>query len=496
MLNSASKLLQSLPGDPLALVSRWRADKPLFALHSAPGSGPAPGGSQWSQRSIVSSPRAVLRIDEGSVRWWGDVPRELEQVCFVGDEKDPLAVLQNVLDATSQCAGGYWIGCFSYDLGRVIEKKATAAAHSLGSPRASDDRNWPLIELAWCPVALVFENETKRWSCVGDGDALIESLLVNEIEEGAPPRFGALRSSLTKEQYCDAAQYIIDLIAAGDIFQANLTQRFSCDFVGSTRMLAVDALKRSEAWYGAYLEFPSLKKRESARTICSLSPELFVSIDAEARSVVTRPIKGTRPATARRDELFHSEKDIAELNMIIDLMRNDLGRVCEYGSVKMPRPRLIESHAGVHHGVGEVTGILRENCNITDLLRATFPAGSVTGAPKIRAMQIIDEVEPVRRGPYCGAIGVIDTKGNACFNVAIRTMCLTGTRDRERFDIYDEATLDYGAGGAIVADSEPAAEYRESLDKAAVLRGVVEGFGGGCCKRNSAKPQAAGLGTQ
>jgi anthranilate/para-aminobenzoate synthase component I len=453
----------------------------------------APTSSQWSQRSIIASPRAVLRIDETSWSWQGHPPCELDHIDR-GEIDDPMAVLQHAIAATPPFKSGFWIGYFSYELGRIIEPKAAAAAaHSLHSPSAVDDRQWPLIQLAWCPDALVFENQTKQWLVVGDGSSLIESLRAGESAVNAPPRFGELRSSLTKGQYCDAAQYIIDLIAAGDIFQANLTQRLSCDFSGSSRMLAMDALRRSEAWYGAYLEFPLSRESERARTICSMSPELFLSFDASTRGVITRPIKGTRPLSTSREELARSEKDIAELNMIIDLMRNDLGRVCEFGSVRVPRPRTIESHAGVHHGVGEVVGVLRANCKIADLLRATFPAGSVTGAPKIRAMQIIDEVEPVRRGPYCGAIGVIDAKGNACFNVAIRTMCLTGNRAADEFDIYTDAVLDYGAGGAIVADPDPAAEYRESLDKTAVLRDVVERFPRDCSRRDSAAPQAAGV---
>jgi para-aminobenzoate synthetase component 1 len=155
--------------------------------------------------------------------------------------------------------------------------------------------------------------------------------------------------------------------------------------------------------------------------------------------------------------------------MIIDLVRNDLGRVCQYGSVRVPAARTIETYRTVHHGVGEVRGILRGDVSFADLLGATFPGGSVTGAPKIRAMQIIDELEPVRRGPYCGSIGYISDCGNACLNIAIRTMALTGEPEAGRFDRM-RGLLDYGAGGGIVADSQPIAEYRESLDKAEVLR--------------------------
>ena len=184
-----------------------------------------------------------------------------------------------------------------------------------------------------------------------------------------------------------------------------------------------------------------------------MSPELLLDVDGATRRVVTRPIKGTRPRRVDRRELIESEKDAAELHMIVDLMRNDLGRVCRYGSIRVPRARTIETHGRVHHGVGEVVGTLREGVGLGELLRATFPAGSVTGAPKIRAMQIIEELEPVTRGPYCGAMGFISGDGSVRLNVAIRTAVVTG------------AVIDYAVGGGIVADSDPAAEYQESLDK-------------------------------
>ncbi len=174
--------------------------------------------------------------------------------------------------------------------------------------------------------------------------------------------------------------------------------------------------------------------------IASISPELFVQLKREADpdntransgGVVTRPIKGTVGVGVDPAVLARSMKDQAELNMIVDLMRNDLGRVCRFGSVKVEEARAIETHggaAGVHHGVGTVTGVLREGLGMADLLAAAFPAGSITGAPKIRAMQIIDELEPVERGPYCGGIGYVSDGGGAAMNVAIRTAVITGSR--------------------------------------------------------------------
>ena len=156
-------------------------------------------------------------------------------------------------------------------------------------------------------------------------------------------------------------------------------------------------------------------------------------------------------------ELRRSAKDQAELNMIVDLERNDLGRVCEIGSVKVTEPRVIEEHPTVYHGAATIEGMLRPDVSLVDLLRATFPGGSITGAPKIRAMQIIDELEPTRRGPYCGAIGYLSVDGHMQFNIAIRTM------------IVKDGLIHIPVGGGIVADSDPASEYEETLVKAAAM---------------------------
>jgi len=254
----------------------------------------------------------------------------------------------------------------------------------------------------------------------------------------------------------------------------------------------------SPAWFGAYLESPrDLHALDGAcpqRALLSTSPELFLSV--QGRQVTTRPIKGTRPVSASADELLHSAKDTAELNMIVDLMRNDLGRVCDYGSVRVAQGRTIESHPTIHHGVATVTGDLHASRDIVDLLRATLPGGSITGAPKVRAMQIIDELEPTARGPYCGCIGYL-SRDEAMLNIAIRTMQLTRTsqppHESRTFIPEDEGpdqptpsqspptapdphyTVHFHAGGGIVADSDPAAEYEETLDKARAMQTALTG---------------------
>ena len=207
--------------------------------------------------------------------------------------------------------------------------------------------------------------------------------------------------------------------------------------------------------FAAYLDFPG-------GTVLSSSPERFLKVTG--RHVETRPIKGTRRRSGDEEadrhaaaELLASEKDNAELAMIVDLERNDLGRGCEYGTVRVTEPRVLETYPTVHHLVASVEGILHERFDLVDLLRATFPGGSITGAPKIRAMEIIDELEPTARGVYTGSIGYIDFRGNADLNIAIRTMTKVGE------DVY------FQAGGGIIADSVPEAEYDETVDKARAL---------------------------
>jgi para-aminobenzoate synthetase component I len=201
--------------------------------------------------------------------------------------------------------------------------------------------------------------------------------------------------------------------------------------------------------------------------IVSASPERFLLADAGGR-VETRPIKGTRPRgtnptedDALAGELLASEKDRAEHVMIVDVLRNDISRVCEYGSVHVPELLALERHATVHHLVSTVSGILREDVDVIDLLHACFPGGSITGAPKIRAMEIIAELEPVARGVYCGAIGYVSKTGAMDTSIAIRTC------------VMQDGIAHFSAGGGVVADSSPSAEYDETIDKARAIMNAL-----------------------
>ncbi|WP_406701186.1 aminodeoxychorismate synthase component I [Singulisphaera sp. Ch08] len=307
---------------------------------------------------------------------------------------------------------------------------------------------------------------------LGEGDAARERRLElwrSSLERpDAPPRprlstLGPVRGDVTHADYLEAVSRVLEYIAAGDVFQINLSQRFVTTGEPEPLDLYLRLKARSPAPFAAYLQWNDL-------AVISASPEWFYQTRGDR--LVTRPIKGTRPRgkTAEEDlrlanELATSEKDRAELTMIVDLERNDLGRVARFGSVQVSEPLTVESFAQVHHLVATVEGQLRPEAGPIDVVRALFPGGSITGAPKIRAMEIIDELEPTRRSLYTGAIGYFGRGGTSGFNIAIRTMLMEGDQ------------VSYQVGGGIVADSSPEAEYRETLDKGRALREVLEGEG-------------------
>jgi len=265
-----------------------------------------------------------------------------------------------------------------------------------------------------------------------------------------------LRSSFTRSAYREAVSRVREYILAGDIFQANISQRLEAPLVDTPWHLYRRLRALNPAAFAAYLDFDGI-------TVASASPERFLKLD-DARRVETRPIKGTRPRGIGPEHDFalgvaltESTKDRAENLMIVDLLRNDLSRVCAPGSVRVPELFGLEHHATVHHLVSTVTGELAGDADMFDLLRATFPGGSITGAPKIRAMEIIAEIEPSRRGVYCGAVGYLSATGTLDTSIVIRTYLALGNR------VY------FSVGGGIVADSDPEDEYRETLHKARAL---------------------------
>ncbi|MCX7746029.1 MAG: aminodeoxychorismate synthase component I [Clostridia bacterium] len=266
-------------------------------------------------------------------------------------------------------------------------------------------------------------------------------------------------SNFSKESYCEMVLKAKQYIRNGDIYQVNLSQQFKT----KTYKNALDLFKKlrhfSPAPFSAFLNFESLQ-------VLSSSPERFIRI--KGHSIETRPIKGTRPRgkttsedNLLKEELLNSEKDRAELTMIVDLERNDLGKVCRIGTVEVEKLFELESYATVHHLVSTVKGELKEGKDVIDCIKATFPGGSITGAPKIRAMEIIHELEPVKRNIYTGSIGYIGFNGDTDLNIAIRTLIMKGEE------------VSYNVGGGIVWDSDPEKEYQETLHKGKAMLKVL-----------------------
>lgn len=271
----------------------------------------------------------------------------------------------------------------------------------------------------------------------------------------------------------------IEAIRAGEVYQVNLAHTLDGTLAVPRREFSSALFERARPWFGGHVEHVGPEGR--ARAVCSASPESFVEIEpvrsGTGRRVVARPMKGTLGGHLDGGELERSAKDRAELDMIVDLMRNDLGRVCVTGSVRVEERRAIERHGGdeagggVWQGVATVAGALRPGLGFVELLRSVFPAGSVTGAPKIRAMRLIEELEGRPRGPYCGCVGFVGDDGRVGLNVSIRTALveegLAGAGD----------VVSYSVGAGIVADSEPGREFEETMQKAGVLLGLAGGAG-------------------
>lgn len=355
------------------------------------------------------------------------------------------------------------IGAFAYDLGRVFERLPSLA---------SADLDLPWVQLNFYHALLLRDVRTGRWRLLVSklpsrlqGRHESASTLVAKarraLAERPPPRQAkpqnpvTPRSTFTPAAYAQCVARIVAGVHAGDVFQVNLSQRFSGPFDGSPHDLFRALRNQSPVPFAALLV-------DGTRAILSASPERFLHVQGDR--VTTWPIKGTTrrgsdPATDAdaRAALLASAKDRAELAMIIDLERNDLGRVCRVGSINVRAEALVQTLSNVHHLCGVVEGVLRPGISCAELLRATFPGGSVTGAPKLAAMQMIEELEPVRRSFYTGAIGYIGFDGSLDLNVAIRTILMEG------------GTAHLQVGGGVVADSEPWAEYDETLAKSEPL---------------------------
>ena len=391
-------------------------------------------------------------------------------------QTNPLDLLQEELkyhqgenDTHLPFVGGA-VGYLSYDLGNYMEKLPQIAKDDMGVyDLYFGFYNW---------VVVVDHLEDKTYIATPNLDRKKEESLIDEIEsrikyseqkgidhicyESKNIKPIKLTSNFTKQEFENAVQKVRDYISSGDIYQANLTQRFSGQTTLSSYELYRDLRRFSPAPFGAFLNFDKFH-------ILSNSPERFIKcID---RKLETRPIKGTRPRgkdeaedLKLREELVNSEKDRAELLMIVDLERNDLSRVSKVGSVKVPELFVIEPYANVNHLVSTVVGTLKDDYSVVDVIKATFPGGSITGAPKIRSMEIIEELEPTKRNVYTGSIGYIGFDGNMDLNIAIRTI------------VKQDENVYFQVGGGMTWGSNPSDEYQETLDKAASIMKALRGY--------------------
>ena len=402
---------------------------------------------------------------------------------------DPLAGARTMLgrlDAGPIAAQAGWelppfvgglAGYLSYDLGRELERIPALAVA---------DQDLPQLRLALHDWVVAWDRRTgAAWlgGRVADGDparfgrrlsdvrarlAALGNAGAREFSPGVPTDPIELRSGLSRPEYEARVAAVRAAIARGEIYQANLARRLEAPFGGDLWPLYRRLVEGDPALFAAYLDLGPDPSTGVPRAIASASPEPFLSVDRDG-TVATDPIKGTRPRGRTRAEdrdlareLLCSVKDRAENVMIVDVLRNDLGRCCRAGSIRVPRLCRLERTDAVQHLVTTITGRLAPGQDALDLLAASFPGGSITGAPKIRAMEIIEGLEPVRRGPYTGAAGWISPDGAMQTSILIRTF------------VADGARLSLHVGGGITWGSDPAAEWQETVDKA---RGPLRAIG-------------------
>lgn len=463
----------SLPlEEPLEqIISRFKSEKGVAVLASGGGEprlSPRFPLARWS--FITTEPFLVISFSPGHL--------SIEPRCpGISFPDDPFQVLENLLDAyrikentpTPFPAGA--IGFLSYELRTFSERVPTSAVDDLRLPHmwfcfydavVSIDHYKKRI---WITSTGIPEQgtamETRRQARCEELLAVLRRDTNGDKEESPKGKERTLFSSFSHSRYIEAIKRVKEYIAAGDVYQVNIAQRYSVYSEADGFSLFQQLLRANPSPFAAYLAGETF-------SVLSCSPERFIQYDAMTGIIHTRPIKGTRPRGRNPDEdarlaseLLASEKDRAEHVMIVDLERNDLGRLAETGSVCVPEFCVLEPFPTVFHLTSTVEAELKPGTGPASILRATFPGGSITGAPKVRAMEIIDEIEPVARGIYTGAIGYLSFNGNIDLNIVIRTLVLTG------------GYIHFHVGGGIVADSEPEAEYKETIDKGIAFSRVL-----------------------
>ena len=481
------------PQDVAALFAGLAERRGCVWLDSA--GGPA-GLARWSV--LAAEPSAVLVSRGGTTRL-----EAADGGVIAASGRNPFEVLRECLAASPIEGGGParlpfgpgLYGYLSYDFALHVEPTAGLA------PR--DDIALPDLWFGIYEAVLVLDHQMQQAFIVGGesvGLEIIEKALATPAVSAPSVRIPSVREvacNMSPDEFREAIAKALEYIAAGDIYQVNLSRRYTVSLApaaGSSlsgtggRPLNPSPLMGEGGherpaypggprWADLYLRLRQANPAPYAAyidvgggaAVLSSSPELF--LDLRGGRIVTRPIKGTRPLrpgaeaanTLAREALIRSEKDRAELTMIVDLERNDLGRVSDYGTVRVTEPRTVEAYAAVYHTVATVEGRLHAGRDVVDLLKATFPGGSITGAPKVRAMQIIAELEPTRRSVYTGAVGYLappsdgEHAGQCALNIAIRTLIGSGE------------AVHVQVGGGIVADSDPQAELQETSDKARAM---------------------------
>lgn len=471
-------VVRELPADletPVSVYLRLAGAHPSFLLESVTG------GEQVARYSFIGvDPRHAFVIRNGVVEHHTDGESPVE---ILPGGSDPLDVLKEALQATPPPAmpglprlvGGL-VGYLGYEMIRFFEPKlALNPAPDLPDAVFLQADTVLAFDHAFGRLLLIAnlspegsEEDARRAAEARLDD--IERRLARPLPARKPPPTAAsdttTASNMTRSQYCAAVEKAKEYIAEGDIFQVVISQRFS-------RVTTADAfdiyraLRRlNPSPYMFFFDFAGLLPGESLRLI-GASPEMHVRLDGTRAAI--RPIAGTRPRgadpaddVALEQELLHDPKELAEHVMLVDLARNDLGRVSEYGSVRTPELMTVERYSHVMHIASHVDGVLRPELDGFDLMRATFPAGTVSGAPKIRAMEVINELEGQARGVYAGAVGYFSYDGSLDTCIAIRTMVMRGQ------------TVSVQAGAGLVADSDPEREYQETVNKARALFAAVE----------------------
>lgn len=457
---------------------RWRSirsDVQLAALSQAMAglNNPAILGGNASVRGhsiFTAEPVEVFEFALGDCDPFEKLEVFLSKYVLAGDSH---------CEMTSGAFCGGWIGTFGYELGRFIETLPG---------RAVDDLSFPVIRLAFYDKAIVYDHAAgqlqllavewngspaqEKFDTLADWLRQAQDARVSVPPRGDVPAADSLTANITRPRYFEALEKTKRHIIDGDVYQINFSRRFESDFFQAPIALFHAQNVHNPSPYAAFLAWAD-------KAVVSASPELF--LHAAGGQIVTRPIKGTRPRNpqvsdkspenvAHCNDLIRSEKDQAELAMIVDLERNDLAKICIPGTRHVSCARAIEAFPTVYHAVGVVEGTLAAKPSprrIIEILKAAFPGGSITGAPKIRAMEIIDELEPTARSIYTGSIGWIGLNFDLCWNIAIRTILVAGQK------AYVQT------GGGIVADSDPGAEWDETLTKAAALLASIQAVGGG-----------------